>query len=140
MEMAFIEATHGNGAGNWGKFAVGRFTDEEWAVRSALPEAEGQRLIGGRGWSRHHVLAFDLQTGEGALFLPGGFARSDLNKHRIWVCPLFEHFLTWLYEHVSNLADTWFEDLPRVVELPDAPFDMYGYRRPGPKAGVDAVV
>lgn len=140
MDMKFVEAVHGPDGGNWGKFAIGRFTAEEWNCRSAVPEAGGQRLVSSRGWSfSGHVMVFDLQTGEGAMFHPGGVAGADLNKHKIWVCPLFEHFLTWLYEHVSQLAETWWQDLPALVELPDAPFDFAGYRRPGPKADASAV-
>ena len=68
------------------------------------------------------------------MFLPGGgFARADLNKRKIWVCPLFEPFLEWLYRHVHDKEGDWWQDLPRVVELPDAPFEIYGHRRPGPE-------
>jgi hypothetical protein len=127
MQSKFIEAT--NGPQNWGKFMVGRFTQEEWMTRSAVEPERG--LIAGRGWSRDHLLVVDLQTGEGAIFRPGGVAGYDLNKHAIWVCPLFEPFLTWLYE--QDLSDL--DALPAYVDLPDAEFMMSGYRRPGP-AGV----
>lgn len=70
----------------------------------------------------------DLQTGEGAFFRPGGYAAADLEKHRVWVCPLFEPFLEWLYR--QDLTDLG--QLPRLVELPDAEFAMRGYRRAGP--------
>lgn len=44
----------------------------------------------------------------------------------IWICPLFEPFLTWLYQ--QDLSDL--EQLPDTVEI-DAPFSMQGYRRSG---------
>ena len=36
----------------------------------------------------------DLQTGEGAIFRPGGLASYDLDKHQLWICVLFKDFLT----------------------------------------------
>jgi hypothetical protein len=122
MITKFIEASS---AGNWGKFMLARFTPEEWAYRSAVDE---RPLIHARGWASWHIMIFDMQTGEGALFRPGGLARADLRKHQIWVCPLFEPFLEWLY--TQDVAD--FEALPASIELPDAPFSFSGYRRPGP--------
>jgi hypothetical protein len=41
--------------------------------------------------------------------------------------PLFEPFLEWLYQ--QDL--TRFEDLPSHVDLPEAEFQLHGYRRPG---------
>jgi hypothetical protein len=111
---------------NWGKFMVARFDGEDWAERSQVDPARG--LIRGRGWSPEHLMVFDLQTGEGALFRPGGFAHADLEKHRVWVCPMFEPFLTWLYG--QDLSDL--DALPRVIELADVPMAFAGYRRPGP--------
>jgi hypothetical protein len=124
METKFIDAT--NGKLNWGKFMLGRFTPEEWARRSTV---DGGPMLGGRGWDRRHLLVLDLQTGEGAVFSPGGSARADLNKHKIWVCPLYEPFLTWLYK--QDLADL--SALPDEVSftLAEAPFAMAGYRREG---------
>lgn len=130
MKTAFVEASNGH---NWGKFMVAQFTDDEWRLRSAMPGAENDRLIYGRGWDRAHVLVLDLQTGEGAMFRWGGLARADLNKTRIWVCPLFEPFLEWLYSVNKDVSIAgWLDSLPRYVELPDAPFELYGHRRPGP--------
>lgn len=126
MQTHFIEASHG-GTGNWGKFMLGRFTEEEWATHSALPEALDQRLLGGRGWAPFHLWVSDLQTGEGAIFRPGGLASADLEKHEIWVCPMFEPFLVWLYK--QDLADL--TKLPRYVEFPKAAFNLAGYRRKG---------
>lgn len=130
MQTKFIEASQGAGLTNWGKFCVARWTAEEWQARSALPGAEGHRLLAGRGWDEKHIWVLDLQTGEGACFLPGGLASADLNKHQVWVCPMYEPFLSWLY--AQDLSDL--DALPSYVELPDAQFEMAGYRRGGPQA------
>ena len=121
METHFIEATNQL---NWGKFMLGRF-DSEWAARSAL---EDSKLLSGRGWTREHLLVLDLATGEGALFRVNqhGIAKEDLDKHRIWVCPLFQPFLEWLYVQ----PDLRFKALPSFIEL-EAPFAFRGYRREG---------
>lgn len=125
MKTKFIEVT--NEKQNWGKFMVGRFTDEEWKYRSAI---DTLLLIPARGWDSRHILVLDLQTGEGAMFMPGGHAAADLHKHQVWVCPMFEPFLNWLYK--QDLSDL--DKLPPLVEfsLKEAPFEMSGYRRPGP--------
>lgn len=123
MRLKFMEVT--NGPQNWGKFALGRFTPEEWTYRSAVDE---RSLLAGRGWSPDHLLILDLQTGEGAIFRPGGLASYDLDKHRVWVCPMFEPFLTWLWKQDTRDLDA----LPAHVDLPDAPFALAGYRRAGP--------
>jgi hypothetical protein len=125
MQTKFIEAT--NGPRNWGKFMVGRFDKDEWARRSAVSGGKWP-LLRAVGWSLDSLLVVDLQTGEGAIFLPGGFVPADLEKHAIWVCPLFEPFLVWLYQ--QDLSDL--DRLPAHVDLPDAEFAMQGYRRPGP--------
>jgi hypothetical protein len=123
VKTKFIEVT--NGPQNWGKFLVMR-PEEEWEYKSVLqPDF---RLLSHIGWAPNHIIVFDLQTCEGAAFRPGGYAKADLNKHRIWVCPMFEPFLEWLYkQEVSDL-----DALPAHVDLPDAEFQMSGYRRPGP--------
>ena len=124
MQTHIIEATNGF---NWGKFLVGRF-DKEWSYRSRMSDS-GLPLLGEVGWTQGHLWVLDLQTGEGACFRLGGNAHADLNKHKIWVCPLFEPFLAWLYRQSAS-----FEELPAVVELPEAEADFYGYRRPGEAA------
>lgn len=122
MITKFIEATDATEF-NWGKFAVCRFTDEEWARRS---EIGGRRMLNERGWGPEHLLVLDLQTGEGSIFLPRGYARVDLNeKHKIWVCPMFEPFLTWLYK--QDLSDL--DKLPTVVNLGAVATSMQGHRR-----------
>lgn len=113
--------------GNWGKFMVAVPDDQEWSWPSEVCPGMAP-LLQQCGWSRRHIWACDLQTGEGAFFLHGGYARADLERHRIWVCLLFEAWLGWLYR--QDLSK--FAELPRVVELPDAEFGFYGYRRPGP--------
>jgi hypothetical protein len=124
MQTKIIEATNRI---NWGKFLLGRF-DSEWERQS---EVDGRPLLRSLGWSpaAPHLWVLDLQTGEGAYFqaAPYGHAKHDLNKHRIWVCPLFEPFLTWVY--VQDLTDL--DKLPSMVELPGAESAIYGYRRPG---------
>jgi hypothetical protein len=122
MKTVIVEAT--NGPRNWGKFLIGRF-DSEW---ERFSEVDPDRVLLGRcGWSTKHIVVLDLQTGEGAIFLPGGLAAADLEKHRVWVCPLFEPFLAWLYAQDLNDLDA----LPKLIDLPDAPFAMHGYRRSG---------
>lgn len=123
-----IEAEHGAFSGNWGKFMLLRF-DEEWRYHSEIDQGP---MLRGRGWSPDHIAIFDLQTGEAAIFRPGGHAGVDLDKHRIWVCPLFLPFLEWLYK--QDVSD--FRALPSLVALPDAEFAVSGYRRPGPDAAI----
>lgn len=125
MKTKFIEFTNDF---NWGKFLVGEFEPEEWARQSQLDEALGERLLSGRGWGRQHFLVLDLQTGEGAMFMPVGSAHHDLcMKHQVWVCPMFEPFLLWLYE--QPLDDI--ESLPSIVTVPrdSVPSALQGYRR-----------
>jgi hypothetical protein len=123
VKTKVLEVT--NGSFNWGKFLIGRF-DGEWSRESMV--AKGQTLLSTVGWTGSHILVVDLQTGEGAIFMPGGLASHDLEKHRVWVCPLFEPMLTWLYK--QDLADIG--KLPDLVDLKDAHFEMSGYRREGP--------
>ncbi len=125
MVIKIIEATNGF---NWGKFMLQKF-DTEWSEQSAVdPGPLIQRL----GWTNKHLWVLDLQTGEGAFFHPGGIASADLNKHRIWVCPMYEPFLEWVYR--QDLSDI--TKLPSLVELTleetAQHTAMYGYRRPGP--------
>jgi hypothetical protein len=119
--------------GNWGKFLVGAF-DEEHAYESRVDPDRVPLLRACGWWGPERLWVLDIQTGEGAYFNPGGLAAADLAKHRIWVCPLFSPFLEWLYERHRELGGRLdLDDLPEVVELPDAEFALYGYRRPGPE-------
>lgn len=128
METKFIEASQspkGEGLVNWGKFMLGRFTEEEWARPTEV--GHGQPLLPACGWAPYHLWVLDLQTGEGAFLSPGGSAHADLQKHAVWVCPMFEPFLEWLYQQELEDLDA----LPSLVELPEAEFSLSGYRRPG---------
>lgn len=141
MKTKIIEATNGD-AQNWGKFMLMR-PDVEWERGSAVSPARAWTgtsaiyetpvgaeipLLSQRGWDHEHVIVFDLETCEGAAFRPGGKASADLDKHRVWVCPLFEPFLEWLYD--QDLTDL--DALPDSINLPGADFMFTGYRRPGP--------
>jgi hypothetical protein len=131
----FVEAGHGtepSTIGNWGKFVIARFSHDEWAQPVRFPGCSGSSLIGSQGWRGTHFMVFDLATGEGAMFQPGGHAPSDLNRHQIWVCPLFEPFLVWLYEFQHEQPASWWDQLPAHVVLPSAGFALSGYRREGP--------
>lgn len=124
MKTKIIEGSNGF---NWGKFLVARFTDE-WDYKSKI---DGLPLLRTRGWTPDNLWVMDLQTGEGALFRPGGFAVADLEKHKVWVCPLFEGFLTWLYK--QDLSDL--DKLPDVVDdLPKELSALWGHRRSGPSS------
>lgn len=128
MNTVFIEAAQGGEQPqNWGKFAVCRWTSAEWARTSCLSGVFQQSVLRGRGWTAAHIWVLDLQTGEGACFYPGGMAEADLNKHKVWVCPMFQPFLQWLY--LQDLSDL--SKLPGYVELTDAEFLMSGHRREG---------
>jgi hypothetical protein len=126
MKTKIIEATQNKDKGmNWGKFLLGQF-DSEWEYVSHM---DGRKLLSGMcGWNKDHILVFDLQTGEGGIFRHGGLAVADLHKHKIWVCPMYEPFLEWLYQ--QDLTDL--DKLPALVELPKAPGALAGYRRKGP--------
>lgn len=158
MRTRFVEATQGVEDGfNHGKFMVGLFSFSEWHRPSEIVRRYAElrtgpllndlhvpRLLRRCGWTEQHALVLDLQTGEGAMFFPSGSASADLDKHKVWVCPMFEPFLSWLYEHVREhgwepdaerpLDPVWFVRLPEVVELPGAEGALYGYRRGGPEA------
>jgi hypothetical protein len=115
----FIEVTNDNQ--NWGKFMLMRF-DTEFEYVSTIGRSKLLRSI---GWSSDQLWVLDLQTCEGVAIRPGGNAHYDLEKHKVWVCPMFEPFLVWLYK--QDLKDL--NELPAMVNLPDAEFAMFGYRR-----------
>jgi hypothetical protein len=124
METKFIEATDATEF-NHGKFMIGRWTPDEWGRQSAIG---GYRsLLYAVGWCPYHILVFDLQTGEGGIFRPGGSAPADLAAHAIWVCPMYEPFLAWLYtQDLTSLSN-----LPGMVNLGNVPISLSGYRRTG---------
>jgi hypothetical protein len=127
MKHTFVEVT--NGPNNWGKFLVSKWELEDWRVKSAV---HTHGLLASIGENQACIWILDLQTGEGARFRPGGSAKADLEKHAIWVCPMYECFLEWLYAHPEHHQDP-ITTLPHYIDLPDAPFAMQGYRRKGPK-------
>ncbi len=53
-----------------------------------------------------------------------------MEKHQLWVCPMYLPFLTWLYN--QDLTDL--DKLPKVVQFTDEDAEgaMAGYRRSGP--------
>lgn len=127
MITKLFEATQDvEGSGNYGKFLV-CIPDSEWLLRTELAEEYSFGVLRSNGWGRSHVLVIDLATGEGGRFRLGGHAGADLNKHRIWVCPLFEPFLWWLYKQTPEEIP----NLPQLVLLPGAAFSYAGYRRSG---------
>lgn len=105
MKSIIIEATSGDG--RWGKFLVAKFDTEEWTRSRPLLSTRANFILN-IGRDPSCVIVFDLFTGEGALFIPGGLASADLDKHKIRVCPLFEPFLAWLYK----------QDLTDIRKLP----------------------
>lgn len=121
MQTKFMEVTNNNK--NWGKFLLFRF-DNEWQYKSAFT---GRSLLHEVGWNQENIFVLDLQTGEGARFMPGGLASADLDKHQIWCCPMYGPFLEWLYR--QNLEDL--AKLPDSLDIPEAEFAMRGYRRGG---------
>lgn len=121
MKTRIVEATNGF---NWGKFLLGQF-DTEYEFRSAV--LEGSNPV--RRWRPTDVLVFDLATGEGAIFFPGGSVEYDLNmKHQIWVCPMYEPFLRWLYDQPLPID---LDSLPASVNVdPEGKLSaLYGRRR-----------
>ncbi len=124
MLTHFIEATDGTEF-NWGKFAVCRFEQHEWSHNSQI--TPGRLLLRAIGHGPSDILVLDLQTCEGAFFSPNGYAKADLDKHKVWVCPMFEPFLEWLYG--QDLTDL--NSLPHMVNLGDVPTACAGYRRSG---------
>lgn len=126
METKFVEVTNGF---NWGKFLLGRFDQGERAYRSVIDQPQEPYPIVPWRWTNDHLLVLDIETGEGAIFKVGGYAKADLDKHRIWVCPMFEPFLNWLYE--QDVTDL--QALPDHVTFTEteAPSAVRGYRREG---------
>lgn len=143
MRIKIIEVTN---QFNFGKFMLLQM-DEEWNRRSKLVEGYLEQLgtlkqqtiplLREIGWNRDNVIVFDLQTQEGAAFFRGGLAKNDLEKHKIWVCPMYEPFLAWLYHPDRRNLDIML--LPDIVELSEEATRehtaLHGHRRPGPKKG-----
>jgi hypothetical protein len=128
---------------NHGKFMLCQLEVKELAAHSALPGYEDKlffQLGGSRKFNGRNFFVIDMQTGEGAAFSlrphsdtptgAAGAAKFELNKHKIWVCPMFEPFLCWLFAQ-DIAVGTDITKLPRYVHL-DAEASMLGYRRSGP--------
>lgn len=123
MKTHFIEVTNNNM--NWGKIMLARFSEEEWGRRSVVDTGALLHLC---GWAPNNLMVFDLQTGEGAIFTTSPRMDIELNtKHQVWVCPMFQPFIKWL--GTQDLSDEGLSKLPKLVDLPDAEFILYGYRR-----------
>jgi hypothetical protein len=126
MDYRIIEATQADEPFNWGKFLITEFDDKAWDHISAI---NARPLLPTIGYVRRRpgLWVLDLQTREGAYFYPDGSAIADLNKTRIWTCPLFEPFLLWLYENYEGSLVS----LPNVVYLNNAPAALAVPRRAG---------
>lgn len=139
MKSKIVEAV-GGGDFNWGKFMVLQWEAEDWDRTSVVvKEYDGRdrRLLPYIGHNAGDLTIIDLQTCEGAVFSPGGLASADLNKHRVWVCVLFEPFLDWLYQfyntHYANEGRPFdVLDIPDKLEFQSHPRELQGFRREGP--------
>lgn len=138
MLTRFIEATNiDHGGINWGKFLVAKFDSADWNVHAV--EADGlllEVLPGKESWNRDtSVIVFDLQTGEGARFDLRTEPAMQLDKHRVWVCPMFAPFLDWLFKEIQSrppgLGRFDITTLPAVAKFA-APSALAGHRRQGP--------
>jgi hypothetical protein len=139
MITQFIEATNFYDGGlNWGKFLLCKFDDRDWSYQAT--EADGALLSvmpGGReSWNPEtSIFVVDLQTGEGSRFDLRTEPVAQLERHKIWVCPLFEPFLKWLFREIQSRppGPGRFEltTLPAVAKFP-ASSALAGYRRAGP--------
>ncbi len=135
MDTRFVEATNGF---NHGKFLLGRYNEPEMAEHCRVGGEFGQySVIRSQGFTRRDIWILDLATGEGAIFPLSGSGSADVHKRRIRVCPLYEPFVVWLYDYVAKTPD-WWNALPRLVALPDAPSALHGHRRTGTSDGTPA--
>ncbi len=129
MLTKFIEVTDPTQF-NWGKFVISQYEAEEWARMSQISGAPS--LLRDRGFEGGDIWVMDLQTRESACINFNTDPVHQLEKHRIWVCPMFSPFLQWLWQ--QDLSDV--TKLPSVVILPaelvKGHVAMQGYRRSGP--------
>lgn len=116
---------------NYGRFMVGWFNSEEAGRRELIEGEPGQLLM--HRWPRNAFMVLDLVTGEGALFTPIGLVYQLNEKHQVWVCPLFEHFLAWLEQFLKEGGDATVHarlaELPATLELPTGEYALFGHRR-----------
>lgn len=126
MKYKFVEATQSDHF-NYGKFMVSSFDEDDFAYQSKIVENHSLLIV--CGWEiNRFLMVTDLQTGEGAIFLvrKGASVKMDLENHKIWVCPMYEPFLQWLYDYYDGNID----NIPSYLEIEAEAF-IYGYRRPG---------
>ena len=118
MNTKIVEVTNGVA---WGKFLIGWFDLVEWARHSAMLPGDAalaqHPLLSLSGWSPEHFLLLDLDTGEGGLFKHRGLADQDMANKHVSVGPMFEPFLTWLYD--QPLEDVRSLRLPKLINLPE---------------------
>lgn len=136
MKTKLVEATNGQ---NYGKFLLGIFDAEDMSRKQEISGEIPMTLLRAIGfWEPEKaLLVHDLQTGEGAIFYPaqGKDPKWELEKHQIWVCPMYEFFLSeYVYPNAEKVLRL---DVPPVIELKTEYFAMAGYRRSGPAAGDD---
>ena len=99
MDTKFIEVS--NNEKNWGKFLLLRMTEAEWQQPSAITQRSLLREV---GWNPTNIIVFDLQTGEGARFVPGGMERmirmlkSKKLKPGFWIAPF------WMFADAKSSA------------------------------------
>lgn len=131
MRTKIVEATQGL---NFGKFLVGELDEKEIAHPSSIDVGKSTIRACGFGDVGRWRWVMDLQTREGIFVQFGGVAVNDLNKHQVWVCPMFEPTLVKLYEYGSAPV----ESLPDLIELPaDVGGALYGHRRNAPWSAAD---
>lgn len=135
MISHFVEVTHGTEMGNWGKFQLLQLQIEDVTYQSEVHKQMGESapLLRQIGFQRNYIWFLDLQTLEGvAMPPPNGDAATHvkyyLDKHQIWVCLLYEPFVSWFWQQGFKSI----KECPPLVELPDAPGGLHGYRRGGP--------
>lgn len=131
MKVKFIECEDKL---NWGKFQLLQWEPSDMQRQSKVREGtpllmavEGQRVAGNDPLKA--VFVRDLQTEEGATLHPAKEVdpKPQLDRHRVWVCPLFLPFARWLFANWEGDVAT----LPDIVELSGEVLHLQGYRRPG---------
>jgi hypothetical protein len=132
VKSKFLEVTN---KANWAKLQLLQWEPSDLARPSLVQK--GKVLLNAvqvrRGDAADPLTAVfvrDLQTQEGCEFYPSPEAdcKTQLDMHRVWVCPLFYPFVSWLFANYQGDVTS----LPDLVELADSKKQEYqGYRRPG---------
>ena len=123
----FVEVTDGFA---YGKFMVCRLDAAELATKTAMPDADGERLLtygGRRRFNERTTLVVDLQIGSGFAWPlengPIGFHHYLHHKLlpaevRRVVCPLYLPFVLWLHTEGAWAEGAGsLEDIPRYLDL-----------------------